>query len=124
MKIKAKKIIISTFILGLLIFNFVACTNQSEEEQNQTHQITIIVNEESKVVQVEEDDTVMEIMKNNYQVETEFNDTFITGIDGLVADSNKEFWAFYINDEMSNVGAAEARTQAEDIITFKLTELQ
>ena len=63
MKIKAKKIIISTFILGLLIFNFVACTNQSEEEQNQTHQITIIVNEESKVVQVEEDDTVMEIMK-------------------------------------------------------------
>lgn len=124
MKIKAKKIIISTFILGLLIFNLVACTNQSEEEQNQTHQITIIVNEESKVVQVEEDDTVMEIMKNNYQVETEFNDTFITGIDGLVADSNKEFWAFYINDEMSNVGAAEARTQAEDIITFKLTELQ
>ena len=42
------------------------------------------MNEESKVVQVEEDDTVMEIMKNNYQVETEFNDTFITGIDGLV----------------------------------------
>ena len=82
------------------------------------------MNEESKVVQVEEDDTVMEIMNNNYQVETEFNDTFITGIDGLVADSNKEFWAFYINDEMSNVGAAEARTQAEDIITFKLTELQ
>ncbi len=47
--------------------------------------------------------------------------SFVTTINGRMADSGKnEFWAFYINDEPSEVGAGTYITADEDVISWRL----
>ncbi len=50
---------------------------------------------------------------------SEFGD-FVTSIDGSVADSNSEYWAFYVNGELAPVGASSYITQDGDMIEWKL----
>jgi hypothetical protein len=45
----------------------------------------------------------------------------VTGINGRNADSKKkEFWGFYINGKMSEVGPAEYQTKNEDTMEWKI----
>lgn len=45
----------------------------------------------------------------------------VVSIGGVKADSEKrEFWAFYVNGEMAQVGAADYETKNEDMVEWKL----
>lgn len=46
---------------------------------------------------------------------------FVTAINGRKADDQKhEFWAFYVNGEQAQVGAAEYETKATDQIEWRI----
>jgi len=70
--------------------------------------------------------TALEILKASHKVGTKsFGELgeFIEEIDGIKPDA-KHFWAFYINNESSNVGAGQYTSKASDIIEFKLEEIK
>ena len=44
----------------------------------------------------------------------------VTGVNGLIADAKKnEYWAFYINGKISQIGPSQYQTKNSDIITWK-----
>jgi hypothetical protein len=45
---------------------------------------------------------------------------FVTSINGLAADSSKEFWAFYVNAQQAPVGAGSYASAQNDKIEWKL----
>lgn len=57
----------------------------------------------------------------NFITKTESFGTFITTINGIKADSTKEFWNFKINGSDSSVGITDFEPQNNDIILFTLT---
>ncbi|WP_265521408.1 DUF4430 domain-containing protein [Oerskovia flava] len=54
------------------------------------------------------------------EVSGEGENAFVTGIDGVSADPDGEFWALYVNGEMATVGAGSLDTEDGDEITWKL----
>ena len=46
--------------------------------------------------------------------------TFVTSINGVAANSKNQYWAFYINGESASVGAGSYVTKDSDKITWKL----
>ena len=47
---------------------------------------------------------------------------FVSSIQGVAADSSKEFWAFYVNGNVASEGAGTYTARAGDTITWKLEE--
>ena len=45
---------------------------------------------------------------------------FITEINGYSTEGKKEFWAFYINDKLSTVGAGNYQLRNGDKIEWKI----
>ena len=70
--------------------------------------------------------TALELLKSKYKVETEeFPGVgeMVKSIDGKAA-TDKQFWGFYVNGEMAQVGAGEYQTKPSDKITWKLEDIQ
>ncbi len=79
-----------------------------------------------KVDQEDAGKTALELLKAKYTVETkEFAGLgeFVTAINGVAAD-DKHFWAFYINQEMAQVGASQYAAKYGDQIVWKLEEIR
>lgn len=49
---------------------------------------------------------------------------FITSINNFHPDVDSKFWAFYVNDEMSMVGVKDYKIEKDDLISFKLEEIE
>lgn len=63
----------------------------------------------------------LDLLKAGHQVEVkhyDFGDQVIA-IDGVAPD-NTHFWAFYVNDKLSDVGAGAYQTKNGDQIAWKL----
>ncbi len=56
-----------------------------------------------------------------YEIESASFGDFITSINGVKADSNKEFWNIKVNGTDSTVGIKDLLPQANDVISFNLT---
>lgn len=101
-------------------------TSQSEEVAEDSVRITISINEgeefvNEKEIGIEEGDILMDAMKENFYVETEYDGTFITSIERVAAsDEEKTSWMFFVNDEMATVGAAEYQLSPGDKVVFDL----
>ena len=68
--------------------------------------------------------TALELLKANHRVDTKhysYGD-MVTGIDGITPDSS-HFWAFYINDQISQVGASSYVTKSSDTIKWQIDEI-
>lgn len=91
--------------------------------ESKTINVTITVENQIKEIKAEEGLSVMDIMKENYDLQTQYDGTFISGIDDIVADETN-FIAFNVNGEMSMVGASDYYPVSGDSIEFKLTPLQ
>jgi hypothetical protein len=60
------------------------------------------------------------LLEDNADVELD-NSGLVTSINGRKADSAKrEFWGFYVNGEMANVGPASYTTKESDLILWKI----
>lgn len=68
----------------------------------------------------------LELLKSNYDVNTEdFPGVgeMVNTIDGKTP-TDKQFWGFYVNGEMAQVGAGDYITEPSDKITWKLEDVQ
>ncbi|SHF57718.1 DUF4430 domain-containing protein [Ornithinibacillus halophilus] len=98
--------------------------NNSSENQEEKVYVTIskddgeeIVSE--KEISIEEGDILMDVMEDNFEIETEFDGAFITSIDGVAAEDGEEKgWLFFINDEMPVKGANELELTPGDKVNF------
>ncbi|MCT8138836.1 DUF4430 domain-containing protein [Anaerobacillus sp. CMMVII] len=117
-----KLLFLVTIFFALLT---VGCSNEVKQESSTSAanaQIILVVDEESEVFEVEfvEGLSLMEIMKENFDVETAFEDSFIIGINGLLADdSAKMGWMYTINGEFAMKGANEYTPEDGDTVEFK-----
>ncbi len=66
----------------------------------------------------------LDLLKEKYAVETQHFDfgDMVISIGGVKADENY-FWAFYVNDQVAQVGASSYITKSTDDIKWKLEEI-
>jgi hypothetical protein len=71
----------------------------------------------------EDNSTALELLNKKCQTEStgQGESSFITKINGVEANSSKEFWSFKVNGEMASVGAGSYTTKSSDIITWELS---
>lgn len=69
-------------------------------------------------------ETALEVLKSLTTVETEDSDfgEFVVAINGVKADADKEFWAFYVNGEQAKEGAGTYESSDEDELQWRLEE--
>ncbi|MFH0773599.1 MAG: DUF4430 domain-containing protein [bacterium] len=122
------------FVLGFLIICFGTAFIQyktSLPEKNivpafrfQVKQIITIDDKHyQSTVQSKTGSTALQLLGATHKVASkgEKENTFITAIDGRVADSKKrEFWAFYVNGKQATVGAGSYRIKNNDTIEWKI----
>ncbi len=134
MKQMLRMLLASLFMVGALV----ACggeestqsseskNNVSQEEKQEIVQVTISQNNGEKTitekeVKIEEGTTVMDVMKNNFEIETASGGGFITTIEGLKAEkSEKMAWFFTVNGEEAQVGAKEYELEPGDKLVWDM----
>ncbi len=69
--------------------------------------------------------TALELLKALATTETESSayGDFVTSINGLKAESNKEYWSFYVNGAYASEGAGTYKTSDTEKIQWKLESL-
>lgn len=126
-----KKITKWMFVMIMAISMLMACsTNEEVEPQdsttNETGDVTIIISEEEAdevysedEIPIEEDAILMDVMKENYDIEEE--EGFIHSIDGVVAEEDdQKAWIYSVNGEEALVGAEEYELSIDDEVVFDL----
>ncbi|SFA73192.1 protein of unknown function [Lentibacillus halodurans] len=72
-----------------------------------------------KEIEIEEGAILMDVLQENFDVETGEDGQFITSIERVPAEENdQKAWIFEVNGEMANVGAAEYELSPGDEVTF------
>lgn len=116
-------------VLGLISFLVVlflaACASSSQTavEQEEQFQATLVVDFGDKVdsqeISFEQGDTIMDILEEHFEVESEAG--MVTAIDGVSQDAAANtYWMYDINDELAPKGAEEMTISEGDTITFYL----
>ncbi|MEI3610818.1 DUF4430 domain-containing protein [Pseudogracilibacillus sp. SO30301A] len=134
-----KKWMLSLFTIFSALILAVGCSNDpatpTQEESTEATPETTEVQEEvitvtiskdegeevlsEKEIAIEENDILMDVMKENYDIEED--NGFITSIDGVAPEEGEEkAWMYFVNDEMAMVGAAEYELKAGYKIVFDL----
>ena len=125
------------FTLFTVLVLVVGCGNNSNEptQNSETNEevndaeeevvfVTISKDEGEEVlsekeIEIEENDILMEVMQENFEIEEE--EGFITTIDGVGPEEGEEkAWMYFVNNEMAMVGAAEYELKAGDQVLFDL----
>jgi uncharacterized Zn-binding protein involved in type VI secretion len=118
-------------ISGFAIYN--ATQNDTSSDQAQTEQTEqqpagdITFSEDGKTVTFkgQEGTTALATLESLTTVTTQDSDfgRFVTGINGVEADSTTQYWAFYVNGEMANEGAGTYEAGPDDTFEFRLEDL-
>lgn len=112
-------IIVILVIIGLIatyssLFN--SSNTNSKNTVNQTNQPqTISYKGEDKI-------DALTLLKKNYTAETQTSGSlgeYVTSIGGVKAGANR-YWAFYVNGQLSDTGAAQKITSSTDTIEWKI----
>jgi ABC-type enterochelin transport system substrate-binding protein len=101
-------------------------SDQPKTEENKNEQVTVQVTKDNgkekvteKEVEIKEETTVMDVMKNNFEVETQFDDSFISSIEGIAGnEQDKTSWFFSVNGEEAMKGAKEIVLKPGDTVEF------
>lgn len=76
------------------------------------------------VYQGQDGKNALDLLKASHRVDVKhysFGD-MVTGIDGLTPDSS-HFWAFYVNDKLSDIGASAYVTKSSDTLKWQMDEI-
>lgn len=67
----------------------------------------------------------LELLRASHRVETKSFDfgEMVQSIDGVKAPAT-HFWAFYVNGNLAEVGAAEYQTKGDETISWKLQKIE
>lgn len=115
------------YSLVLLFFStilLVACQSHqttTSSSSSEEHLVQLVVktdkNTTDEKVSFTQGDTVMDLLKANYDVEE--TDGFITAIDGVQQDEKAgKYWMFDVNDELAPKSADQIKIQDGDKIEF------
>lgn len=128
------------FILGLVLSSFLmvgagcstnnetttVSTNSSQEQTAMKVTLTLVEDEKeitSKEVEVSEKESVLDILKANFEVKEDSG--FVTSIDGKEQDAKaNKYWMYYINDKEADKGAADMTVSDSDKIEWRLNEFK
>lgn len=135
MKQMLRVLIASLFMLGALV----ACGGEEkpstssennnetkQEEKQEVVQVTVSQNNGDKViaekeVEIKEGTSVMEVMKNNFDIKAASGGGFITSIEGVKAEqSEKMAWFYTINGKEAEVGAKEYELEPGDEVVWDM----
>jgi hypothetical protein len=115
---------------GIWYFNYGSSSNTETVTTNQPEQVEslVTVSEDGKTVSYEgvEGENALSLLKNYTNVETEeFTGIgeYVVSINGVQADSNSNFWAFYVDDAQAQVGAGDYITKAGEKIEWRLEDV-
>lgn len=134
--------------LATLLFSgvlLVGCGNQAAEapaetEVEETESVEVVTDEKiinvavyvdgesvedlEKEVVVEEEQSVLEIMDEYYDI-SGVDEGFISSIEGYEQDDSEGlYWIYYVNEEMAEVGAADYIPELADEIQWKLEKFE
>ena len=106
---------VAIFIIGL----FLIIPNPVVGPKDDTSQTSTIS------YQGVEGKNAIELLKESHEVKTDKYDfgELVNTIDGQASDPAANFWAFYVNGEMAQVGAGDYQTKPSDTIEWKLESL-
>lgn len=119
-----KKVVLGLIsFLAVLFLAACASSSQTAVEQEEQFQATLVVDFGDKVdsqeISFEQGDTVMDILEEHFEVESEAG--MVTAIDGVSQDAAANtYWMYDINDELAPKGAEEMTISEGDTITFYL----
>lgn len=130
-KIQVKlAVVLVAIVLGLGGF-WVVRSNQDAPQTKESYQSQTVqkltVSEDKKTVSYEGQTgkTALAILQTLAEVKTEqssFGD-FVSGINGVEADSSKEYWSFYVNGAYASEGAGTYQTKNGEKIEWRLEQL-
>ncbi|VGU28962.1 Surface-layer 125 kDa protein [Streptococcus pyogenes] len=103
-----------TGFLALVAMLLVACSQGTKQIQTTPsvpkpdHHVRLVVKEDTNTIDEKvsfgKGDTVLEVLKDNYEVKEK--DGFITAIDGIEQDTKaNKYWLFKVNGKMADKGA-------------------
>jgi len=125
------KILITVACLTILIVSLLVyhnCTNNTNDNNNETIKITIILEDsfssryEEKEISFISGESLKAIIEKNYTCNIE--NGFLNEINGMKSENIYEYFiCLYVNDEVSNVGVADVYPKDGDIIKFKMTSV-
>ncbi|HGI5886760.1 TPA: DUF4430 domain-containing protein [Streptococcus pyogenes] len=115
-----------TGFLALVAMLLVACSQGTKQTQPPSvpkadHHVRLVVKEDTNTIDEKvsfgKGDTVLEILKDNYEVKEK--DGFITAIDGIEQDTKaNKYWLFKVNGKMADKGADQITVKDGDSIEF------
>ncbi|MEH7224236.1 DUF4430 domain-containing protein [Bacillus sp. JJ1566] len=137
-----KKLIVALLSLGLLF----GCSNDKSTNDNSNNNnsnasgtvnkeekaeiVTVVISKnngeeiiEEKEIEIEagKEVTVMDVMQENFEIETQFDGAFVASINGVAgSEADKTSWFYSVNGEEAMVGANEYKLEPEDKIEFDL----
>ncbi|WNB93684.1 DUF4430 domain-containing protein [Bacillus sp. NEB1478] len=103
-------------------------SDQPKTEQAKKQEVTVKITKDNgkekvteKKVAIKEDETVMDVMKNNFKLDLMYDDSFISGIDGVKgSEQDKTSWFLSVNGKEAMKGAKEIKVKPGDVIEFDL----
>lgn len=111
-------LLVVILVLGIGYVFEVSETKINEKESNEIK--SEIIDNESFEYNGEEGKDALSLLKEKTLVE--LNDKgMVVLVNGRKADSEaREFWGFYVNGKMAEVGAADFKTKDTDVINWKI----
>ena len=80
-----------------------------------------MIEEKEIEIAADKEVTVMDIMQENFEIETQFDGALVASINGIAgSDEDKTSWFYSVNGEEAMVGANEYKVEPEDKIEFDL----
>ncbi|HHW70741.1 MAG TPA: DUF4430 domain-containing protein [Clostridiales bacterium] len=125
---KLKRVFLSIiFILCLFLSGCLQDNVKSNSIMTVELRITQNLGEEvifNKIISIEEDSTVLDVLMDNVDVETAYGGGFVNSIEGLESgftekkedEKKKEDWFYFVNGIMSDIGSGEYILKSGDVI--------
>lgn len=115
-------ILISLGATGFVLYQNGIIFPKTEQTQ-QKSVITFTNNGKEATYKGKNNKTALSLLQNatNVIVSGTGENSFVTSINGITADSTKEFWSFSVDGIDASVGAGSYITKDNETITWKLT---
>ena len=121
-----KKILIALLLLSFAFGLYYVGSVKSPTKKKINKLITVsqsINKQQSKTTSIKDGATALDLLRKTATIETkgEGANAFVTTINGRAADSSKkEYWAFYIDGKLAEVGAGSYKLKDKDKLKWKL----
>ncbi|WP_156488396.1 DUF4430 domain-containing protein [Fictibacillus phosphorivorans] len=121
-------------VLTTMIMMLVGCgtsevketADQPKQEETKKEQVTVQITKDNgkekvteKKVDITDGATIMDVMQDNFDIETQYDGAFISSIEGIEGnEKDKTSWFFSVNGEEAMKGAKEITLKPGDSLEF------